>query len=887
MRNNINKYIDIILLSLIFFYPALANEQFNFDAAEIKISNDGNQVLGYGGGIVTTYEGDQIIADQFLYNKLTNILEAIGSVKFTDNLGKTNIFSDKAIYFKNDEKLLSQGNSKAINPKNSITADDLIYDKTKNIFNAKKNVEVIDHEKDTIINSENISYFKNIEKVYSSGETKVFVEKKYEFQSSDVTLLRNTSELFSKKKTLIRDNNENLYELSNFHYSIKKKNLKGKNLKIYAKVDEDKTDEYFFSEGFFNLKDKKFIAKETKIKIHKDIFDNKENDPRLYGASSRGDNIETIVGNGVFTSCKISEKRTPWCIKSKKIIHDKIKKNLVYKNAILKVYDVPILYFPKFFHPDPTVKRRTGFLQPQFNNSKTLGSSLYIPYFKTLGNDRDLTFKPTIFENDKYIFQNEFRKKNKESSLITDISLTKGYKSPTDVEKKSISHFFLDYYKNLKFTNYQDSKIEAKIQRVSNDTYLKVFQNNLFTTPVMPENKDVMESSLDLNLEKDDLIFSSGVKVYENLGVRNSDRYQFVFPYYDFNKDLLNDNIDGSINFSSSGNNKLIETNKLITTINNSLNYSSEDFISKQGFKNNFGVYLKNFNKVSKNDPIYTSSPQINGASMINFESSYPLVKIFKTNREFLTPRLSLRLNPFNNMEDHSDQSKIITADNIFTINRLGTSNSFESGKSLTLGLDYKFDPIESMSSSKEINIKDKFLEFKLATVIRDKEETNIPISSTINRKNSNLFGSINNNLLDNINIGYNFSIDNNMKTISLHSLDTEISINNFVTNFNYIEERNEIGSTHMLSNTTEYKIEDYASIKFSTRRNKSINLTEYYDLSYEYKNDCLTAALKFKKTFYQDNDLVPSEDLFFTVTLIPLTTYEREIYKRNKGWFR
>ena len=53
------------------------------------------------------------------------------------------------------------------------------------------------------------------------------------------------------------------------------------------------------------------------------------------------------------------------------------------------------MYFPKFFHPDPTVKRRSGFLKPQFNSSQTLGSSLYVPYFKTLGPSKDLTFNPT------------------------------------------------------------------------------------------------------------------------------------------------------------------------------------------------------------------------------------------------------------------------------------------------------------------------------------------------------------------------------------------------------------------------------------------------------------------------------------------------------------
>ena len=55
-------------------------------------------------------------------------------------------------------------------------------------------------------------------------------------------------------------------------------------------------------------------------------------------------------------------------------------------------------------HPDPTVKRRSGFLQPQLNRSQTLGDSIYIPYFKTLGVDKDYTFKPTFFDDKKKSF---------------------------------------------------------------------------------------------------------------------------------------------------------------------------------------------------------------------------------------------------------------------------------------------------------------------------------------------------------------------------------------------------------------------------------------------------------------------------------------------------
>ena len=88
-------------------------------------------------------------------------------------------------------------------------------------------------------------------------------------------------------------------------------------------------------------------------------------------------------------------------------------------------------------------------------------------------------------------------------------------------------------------------------------------------------------------------------------------------------------------------------------------------------------------------------------------------------------------------------------------------------------------------------------------------------------------------------------------------------------------------GSAHTLSNISSYEIDKNNFISFSTRKNKEINLTEYYDLKYEYKNDCLTAGIKFNKTFYQDNDLKPTENLFFTLTLVPLTTYERSIYDK------
>jgi LPS-assembly protein len=905
MRSNFKYILLIFICSLLTLKNVNAEEPFVFDVTEIEILENGDQINGYKGGTAVVEDGSKIRAENFLYNKLTNILEAIGNVKYFNETKNIIITSDKVIYFKNKEKVYTIGNSKAVNENNTITASNLEYDKINNIFIAKKNVVINDFKKDTIIYTDEATYLKNKEETFTKGKTRALIQKKYKFNSSNVTYLRNTEDLFSKEISTVEDDNGNIYKLDNFLYNIDKELLKGEKVKVLARVDKNKTDKYFFSEGFFNFKDKSHVAKETKINTHKEVFDDKNQDPRLYGSSSYSNEYKTVVNNGLFTSCKINDNCPPWSIKAEKITHDKIKRDMIYKNAILKIYDIPVLYFPKFFHPDPAVKRRSGFLQPQFNNSETLGSSVYIPYFKTLGHNKDITFKPTLFEKlkkferEKYILQSEYRKQGKDSFLIADFGMLRDYKRSSDNKYKNANHLFLDYNADLKIPNYTNSELSVHLEKVTNDTYLKVFQNNLFDTHTLlkPDNLGSMRSNIELYLDQEDQNFTTGITVSESLSGKNNDRYQYTLPYYNLSKNLtsiLPENYYfGSLNFSSNGSNNLKNTNNLVSQISNSFDYSSPDFISNLGFKNNFSLYLNNINTIGKNDATYTSSTKISGSSLLMLDTAIPLAKYNENSTETITPRISFRINPANNMNDYSTTSKSVDYGNIFDVNRLGISD-YEAGRSLTLGLGYKLDSMElDENQNKDKEIKDKYIEFNLATVLRDQIEKEIPSSSTINRKSSNLFGSIDNRIFENINLSYNFSLDNDMKTINSNSINTEISLNNFITTFDFHESRNELGSTHYISNTSEYKVNDNTSLRFSTRRNKEINLTEYYDLSYEYKNDCLIAALKFNKTFYQDNDLVPTEDLFFTITLIPLTTYEREIYKKIPGspglksWFR
>ena len=890
MKNSNIYFFFTLLYALFIYFPSNASEQFNFNVTEVEIKNDGNKFIGKNRGVATTQDGLYIEADEFEYDKILNILVVEGKIKFDDKNSNFQIYSDKATYLKNNEKVFTEGNSKAVNNGVTITADKLEYDKIENIIEAKGNVKIIDNKKDYKIFAEQLKYFKNEEKILSIGEAKAIIESKYKFKSSNVIFFREKMELISNSYSIVEDDNSTFYELEKFKYFLTDKVLKGENVSVITNFNKEKSDKFYFKNIFTNFNDKKFKAGETKVLFHQNIFDKErkkfinlenaklnelfedyyeENNPRLYGVSSSGNQGKTTIKKGVFTSCKKTNDCPSWSLESDEITHDKDKKQLIYKDTVLKIYDFPVFYFPKFFHPDPTVSRQSGFLKPELNESKTLGSSFYLPYFHIISENRDITFKPTIFDSNIFMIQNEYRQQNKDSFFMADFGLTKGYQSSIEgSNKNSMSHLFSKFKSNLKLNGFAKSQLEINLEKTSNDTYLRLFDANIPDSEIKPDRNSLLESGLKINLDHEDYNLSTGMTIYENLSGTNSDRFQYILPYYDFGRSI-NTNFNGTFNFSSNGSNTLQNTNNLKTKVSNNFSYNSDDYFTDIGLKNNFNFYFKNFNALAKNDDIYKSNLQSELMSIFEISSSLPLIK--REDNDIinsLTPKLSLRYNP-TNMKNYSSERRTINSDNIFSINRLGINDSFEAGKSLTLGIDYKKEDLSDI---------EKFFEFKLSTVLRDKYENDIPNSSTLNRKNSHIFGTISNNFSEFIKVDYNFALDNDMSTFDYNSVNTEFSINNFVTEFRFTEQSGVLGDVNSIENISSIKFNNNNYFTFNTRRNRKTSLTEYYDLVYEYKNDCLTAGIHYKKTYYSDRDIKPNEDLLFTITLFPLTTIEQKV---------
>tara|TARA_Y100000389_G_C17460288_1_gene521185 strand:+ start:974 stop:3268 length:2295 start_codon:yes stop_codon:yes gene_type:complete len=725
-----------------------------------------------------------------------------------------------------------------------FNVSEIVISEKGNIIKAKKGTasSLIDGIN---IDANTFLYNKNTSTLTALGDVKITsIKNDFLIKTQGIIYDTYNREVSSEEDTLINDARGNLASSGSFFLNLDDDILKLKKMKM---IDLQKNI-IRLDVAYVNLNTKNLIGKDVAINLNNKTF-NKDNEPRLKGTSLKSDLQTSTIKKGVFTTCKKNDDCPPWQLQASQIMHDKQKKTIFYDNAWLKIYDKPVFYFPKFFHPDPTVKRQSGFLMPKFTDSSTLGTSLNIPYFNVISDSKDLTFTPRLYFDKKLLAQTEFRTINATTKNNFDFSFLA---NPDDNNQ---NHFFSKSEKQLNLDNFQDSKLYLSIQTASDDTFLKTYD---LKSPLI-NSVNSLKSSFGLNLNKEDLSFNTEFQVFENLNANKTDRYEYVLPSYTLSKDLgyaLNKN--GQSTFTSNGYIKNYDTNITETSNVNDLIYDSDFSYSKIGLEKNYKVLVKNTNNKGTNSPSFKEKTDHTIGSIFQYNVSYPLTKSVDNYTDFLTPITTINFSP-NKSKNNRNADTRIDATNIFSLNRSGDSNSVEGGLSMVYGLEYF-----------KVNMDNKnILEAKIANQIRLEEDKNLSTNSSLGQKSSDIVGSFTVNPSDFISLDYDYSIDENLKDTNYQSLSSTLMINNFVTTFEYINE-NRAGENSFLSNETTFNFNDNTSIGFNTRSNKETSLTEYYNLIYQYKNDCLIAAVEYNKDYYSDRALKADESIFFKLTIIP-----------------
>ena len=117
-----------------------------------------------------------------------------------------------------------------------------------------------------------------------------------------------------------------------------------------------------------------------------------------------------------------------------------------------------------------------------------------------------------------------------------------------------------------------------------------------------------------------------------------------------------------------------------------------------------------------------------------------------------------------------------------------------------------------------------------------------------------------------------NFLLDQNLENFNKNQIELGIVYPSTNFNLSYLEESKHIGNTKYIQTKAGFNFNN-GLISLGAKRNLLTNSAEFYDLSYEYINDCLTAGVAFRREFYRDRDLEPDDSLIFKVTFSPLGT--------------
>ena len=645
MKNKLVKIFFYLLIITNFFLKNLHSEEFEFTATELQVLNEGTLLIGKDD--VKIISDNQIIkAKKFKYNKNNLHLELIGSI------------------------------------------------------------EIINDLDNTIINAEKIDYFIKEEKIITDGDVVIKIKDKYIIDSSDLTYLLIKKHFFSKKKTTLKDNEGNEFELKDFNYFRLENKVRGKKL-VFKDTEKNK---YFIEDAFINLENNEILGKDIKINFLDSTFGNTSNEPRLKGNKIYHTKNLTTISKGVFTTCKKTNKCPPWTMQAMEVEHNKKKKVITYKNAWLKIYDTPVVYFPKFFHPDPTVKRQSGFLIPKLSDSNTLGSALSIPYFKVIAKNKDATIKPRLYDKGALLIQSEYREERNKSSHIFDFSIL-SKKNLNFFEKGTRkSHFFSNSVFNYDFENFKDSKIELNIETTSNDTYLKTYK---IKSPIIKKQTS-LNSYVNLELNSEKTYLKTSFQSFENLNKLKAERYEYIYPNIELLREIdLDPNNKGNLNFNLNGYQKKYNSDSYDAVLINNLEYESTDYIIKNGLKNKFNFLLKNVNTNGENSTAFKEDSSNKLLGTFIFESGFPLQKQGLKFNSFFKPLASFRYSP-SETKNMTDNDRRIDISNIFANDRIGENSAVEGGQSLTLGTEYKLTDKENGN---------EYLLFNLATVLRDKKK--------------------------------------------------------------------------------------------------------------------------------------------------------------------
>jgi len=663
----------------------------------------------------------------------------------------------------------------------------------------------------------------------------ISAEEKIEIYADEIKVDKINEEVTATGEA-IAINNDNLKIKSDNLIYKKKKDFLDANGNII--INDQMNNTFFLDE--LNASDNLNIisGKSVKARLH--------DGSRIVGSSFNKNGEISAIENAEYTPCKEKDyliKNCPgWKLKSNKIYHDNKNKTIHYDHAQIQLFNVPVLYLPYFSHPDPSVKKRTGFLMPTIQTDNQLGETFSIPFFLNLSSNRDLTFTPNIQTSSNNFYNLDYRHLNDLFELEINSSI-----DDNNDDTGTSNHLF---FESEIFNSY--GNLNTYLKTSNNDTYMRKNKIN---------NLTVLKSGIEFDREVDDTFFSIETLSYKHLTTENQ-QWEYLYPNIIYDIDNIDNNIfDGNVSL----NNKLSYRKKLndnyVSLVSSQLNWSNQKINKNFGFIYDNEANLR-VTSISIDEKSRSDSSNIRFYPQLSSKISYPLLKSSMLSNQTLTPIIMPIFAPYNNYTE----AQKITNSNLFSTNRATSIYEWESGPRINYGIEW------FINSTQGTDIK---------TVLGQNYRFN-KLSDDSASEISNYFINTNINIDSENYLDGSLIVDRDDLEIRSFNANTFNTVGDliFALNYDYTSGKYNIPAEQVAVGG-KYKIDNNLFLKFTGAKNLDTNKNIGYQYGILYENDCLGIDLNYYRDLTKDRDVEESYGYSFTVVLKPFGSTNN--YGKNK----
>lgn len=752
------------------------------------------------------------------------------------------------------------------------------------IFFLLQETKIHSNEKDVYeVKAEKIKYIDKNNVIIAEG--KAIAKNNYgKIISADKIIYNKSKKILQTFKNSKYKDGKNLLSSDQFEYNTNTKVIKAYGNVVFI----DKNKNQFFLDNFIYNEIKEIGSGDN---IRSRLIDGSYIQSKNGLINNKTNTIELKQVN--YTTCKniknTKDQFCPsWSLNSNKVIHDKKGKKIIHKNALLKLKKLPIFYTPYLSHPDPSVKRQSGFLPPLIKTINNIGRTTKVPYFWAISEDKDLTFTPVYYFDEHNLYQMTYRQQFKNSFLIIENGYSDGYKRLNRLNRTSGSrnYFYLDYKTEKDNILFKKNNIDLKLQRVSQENFLRV---NKINTNLFKEDTRNLENSVKISSYENNKRLELKVGIFENLDTSDSQKYTYYLPdgLFSFNqkfKKKYNLNLDSYFQGK-----KFLKNQKQAKVRNIIFIEKNPNIYKKIGISSKINTSLINNNIYNNNVSELKGNSNIDNYFTLAVDNILPLTKVSKQKYQTITPRVFFKYTT-GSMQNANNNNKILNYADVFSLNRTNDLDRPETGLSLGHGVEYilsqnKLNSFESLYKSR----------LGIGQVLRKKAEKNMPNKSSLNNKNSdlvgflelNVFGEKNNftdkylkdkitfaNIFDKnqLKFKYNFNLDNDLSQFNQNNLSLSATYRNFFSEITFDEKNNYIGNKRSASINLKKIVSNNYYLAAYAKKNLKNDKSELNKVSINYENDCLTSSLAISNNFYFDKDISKSTMLIFSITIKPFS---------------